>query len=151
MALIDAWKLVERSSFVDLGYITDGLPSIRKTFSVWQYKSLNRHFISTNTSSGHVKALLKNSNACLYYSDSTTFEGLCLYGKAIVHFDEEYKKFFWNEGDEKYYPKGFSDEDYCIIEFIADNGWYYGNMGKTYLTSNDINSKELEIKPFPIA
>lgn len=151
MEIVDAWELVKRSEFVDLGFIGyDGMPNIRKVFNLWQYKSMNRHFISTNTSSYHVRALLKNNNVCLYYSDNRTFQGLCLYGKAIVHFEKEYKQFFWNNGDEKYYPQGIEDEDYCIIEFLAEHGWYYGNMGKYEISNKDINEISKKIETFPI-
>ena len=31
---------------------------------------------------------------------------------------------------EKYYPKGIDDEDYCVLEFVADSGRYYRFDGK---------------------
>ena len=45
----------------------------------------------------------------------------------------------WNEGDEKYYPAGVDDEDYCVIEFIADEGRFYRYDGK-----GDISKTEIE-------
>ena len=101
-------------------------------------KGIGRHLISTNTSSEHVKGLMNNNNACLYFSDDRTFEGLCLFGKFVVHFEKEYKKLLWNEGDEKYYPKGIDDKDYCVLEFVTDSGRFYRYDGK-----GDISSEEL--------
>lgn len=94
--------------------------------------------ISTNTSSLHTRELLENNKACLYFVNSQTFEGVCFTGTATVHFDHEYKAMIWNKGDEKYYPKGVDDEDYCVIEFQADHGRYYRFDGK-----GDISAQEL--------
>ena len=65
-------------------------------------------------------------------------------GKAIVHFDHAYKSMLWNEGDEKYYPAGVDDEDYCVIEFTADGGRFYrydgkGDISKTEIENHDRN------------
>ena len=118
-------NLIDRSLFAEIGYTDeDGRQNIRKTFCVW-HKGLGGHLISTNTSSSHIKTLLKNDN-------------ICMFGKAIVHFDREYKELLWNEGDEKYYPKGIDDEDYCILEIMAESGRYYRYDGKGDLTCEEI-------------
>ena len=130
--------LIDRSLFAVIGYTDEeGRVNIRKTFCVW-HKGLGRHLISTNTSSSHVQELLKNDKVCIYFSDDSTFEGVCLYGKAIIHFEREYKELLWNEGDEKYYPKGIDDEDYCILEIAADSGRYYRYDGKGDLSYDEI-------------
>ena len=131
-------NLIDRSLFAEIGYTDEsGRQNIRKTFCVW-HKGLGRHLISTNTGSSHIQTLLKNDNACIYFSDDKTFEGVCLFGKAVVHFDREYKELLWNEGDEKYYPKGIDDEDYCILEIVAESGRYYRYDGKGDLTYEEI-------------
>lgn len=138
MTLQEIDRLIKEAGFATLGFLDeDGSPSVRKVFSTW-HKGLGGHFISTNTSSRHVQALLKDDRACLYFDDCRTFEGVCFAGTAIVHFDHEHKALLWNEGDEKYYPKGVDDEDYCVLEFRADHGRYYGYDGK-----GDISAAEL--------
>ena len=107
---------------------------LQKLLYVLQYSIL----ISTNTSSAHIKTLLKNDKVCIYFSDDKTFEGVCFYGKAIVHFEREYKELLWNEGDEKYYPKGIDDEDYCILEIVADSGRYYGQRLHINISSKNV-------------
>ena len=149
MNIQNMWDLVKRSRFLDLGFISeDNMPSVRRVFSVWQYKSLSRHFISTNTSSFHVQALLKNPKACLYYCDNETFEGVCFQGTVIVHLDRATKAFFWNPGDEQYYPQGMNDPDYCIIEFVTESARSYGNLQKHNFKREDLNDESLGIKPF---
>ncbi len=140
MTLTEIMNLVNRSLFASIGYSDEaGRHNIRRVYCVW-HKGLGRHLISTNTSSSHVKSLLKNNSACLYFSDDSAFEGLCLYGIIDVHFDRYYKELLWNEGDEKYYPEGIEDEDYCVLEFIADSGRYYRYDGKGDLTESDFAS-----------
>ena len=138
MTLDEIMNLIDRSLFAEIGYTDEeGRQNIRKTFCVW-HKGLGGHLISTNTSSSHIKTLLKNDNVCIYFSDDAAFEGICLYGKAVVHFDREFKQLLWNEGDEKYYPKGIDDEDYCILEIVAETGRYYRYDGKGDLTYEQI-------------
>ena len=133
-------SLIDRSLFASLGYTDEnGRQNIRRVFCVW-HKGLGTHLISTNTSSSHVQSLMKNGNACLYFSDDDSFEAVCLYGKAEISRDRKHKELLWNEGDETYYPKGIDDEDYSVIVFTADSGRYYRSDGKADLTSDEINS-----------
>ena len=130
--------LIDRSLFATLGYAdAQGRPNVRRVFCTW-HKGLGRHLISTNTSSAHVRDLMQRDQACLYFSDDAAFEGLCLFGRVIVRLDREYKAMLWHEGDEKYYPKGIEDEDYCVLEFVADAGRYYRYDGKGDLSSEDL-------------
>lgn len=132
--------LIDRSLFAVIGYTDEnGRQNVRRVFCVW-HKGLGSHLISTNTGSQHTRSLMKNGNSCLYFFDDSTFEGVCLYGSSAVRFDREYKELLWNEGDEKYYPKGIDDEDYCIIEFTADSGRYYRCDGKGDLSCDDIRA-----------
>ena len=138
MTLKEIDKLVKESGFATIGFLDkDGNPSMRRVFSTW-HKGLGGHLISTNTSSQHVQEMLKDNRACLYFDNCQTFEGVCFTGTVIVHFDHAYKAMLWNEGDEKYYPKGVDDEDYCVLEFQADHGRYYRYDGK-----GDISAHEL--------
>ena len=133
-------NLIDRSLFAEIGYTDEeGRQNIRKTFCVW-HKGLGGHLISTNTSSSHIKELLKKDNVCIYFSDDAAFEGVCLFGKAVIHFDREFKELLWNEGDEKYYPGGIDDEDYCILEIKAQTGRYYRYDGKGDLPADEIKA-----------
>lgn len=131
-------SLVNRSLFADLGYTDEqGRQNIRRVFCVW-HRGLGQHLISTNTSSSHVQSLLRNGNACLYFSDDAAFEGLCLYGRAAVCTERAYRELLWNPGDEKYYPQGIDDPDYCVIEFIADSARFYRFDGKGNLSAEEL-------------
>lgn len=139
-------NLINRSLFASIGYIDEeGKQNIRKVFCVW-HKGLGRHLISTNTSSSHVQSFKKNNNVCLYFSDDSSFEGICLYGNIILHFEREYKELLWNDGDEKYYSKGIDDEDYCVLEFVANSGRFYRYDGKGDLSLSDIESFDVDKK-----
>ena len=133
-------ELIDRSLFASIGYNdAEGKPNIRRVFCVW-HKGIGRHLISTNTGSSHVQSLLRNNDMCLYFSDDDAFEGICLYGKAIPHLDREYKELLWNEGDEKYYPKGIDDEDYCVLEFMAESARFYRYDGKGELSKAEMEA-----------
>lgn len=137
-------ELVNSSQCAELGFIDGmGMPSVRRVFCTC-HKGIRAHLISTNTSSLHIQELAKNDRACLYFGDSENFRGLCLYGKAVIHHEPEYKEFLWHEGDERYYPKGVTDEDYCVLEFIADRGRYYMCEADPY--KGDVTLEELDFE-----
>ena len=139
MTLDEIMALIDRSLFADLGFMdSNGKPSIRRVFCVW-HKGLRRHLISTNTSSRHAQRLMKNDAACLYFADNDSFSGVCFSGRAVLHFEREYRELLWHDGDEKYYPKGVEDEDYCILEFIADEGRFYRYDGKGGLSAEEMD------------
>lgn len=141
-------ELVFKSGFADIGFIDSmGRPSIRRVFCTW-HRGLKAHLISTNTSSLHVQELMKNEKACLYFENSSQFKGLCLSGKVIVHHEPEYKELLWEEGNEKYYPQGVTDEDYCVLEFVADSGRYYMSLGKGDLTAEELEDGATEFKQY---
>ena len=143
MTHAEIMNLIDRSLFATIGYTDEqGRQNICRVFCVW-HKGMGRHLISTNTSSSHIQRLMKYKSICLYFSDDASFEGLCLYGEAVVHFEKEYKELLWNPGDEKYYPKGIDDEDYCILEVIADSGRYYRYDGKGDLTHAEIAAHDV--------
>lgn len=132
--------LVNRSLFATLGFLEEeGRPGVRRVFCTW-HRGLGRHLISTNTSSAHVRRLLENPAACLYFSDDEAFEGLCLYGSAVVRFEREYRALLWHDGDEKYYPGGMDDEDYCVVEFVAESARYYRYDGKGVLSRAELEA-----------
>ena len=136
-------SLIDRSLFADLGFIdAGGRPAIRRVFFVW-HRGVGRHLISTNTSSGHVARLIENPDACLYFADSETFEGVSLTGKAVPTRDEAYRRLLWNEGDEKYYPLGVDDPDYCVIEFTAERADYYRYDGKGTLGADALEQTDV--------
>lgn len=131
-------KMIFEQQFANLGFMdNNNIPSIRRVFCTW-HQGIGRHLISTNTSSLHVQELLKKPQASLYFADSETFEGVCLSGEVKVHFEHEYKAMLWHEGDEKYYPNGVDDDDYCIIEFVASEGRFYRYDGIGNITLNEI-------------
>ena len=133
-------NLINRSLFASIGYTdTQGRQNIRRVFCVW-HKGLGRHLISTNTSSEHVQSLMQHPDACLYFSDDAAFEGVCLYCRAAAHFEREYKALLWNDGDEKYYPAGMDDPDYCVLELTAESGRFYRFDGKGDLSKSDLDA-----------
>ena len=132
--------LIDRSLFATLGYIgPDGSPAARRVFCVW-HRGIGSHLISTNTSSGHVRALQRDSRACLYFSDDATFEGVCLTGRAVPTRAEAFRRLLWNDGDEKYYPLGVDDPDYSAIEFTAERADFYRYDGKGSLSKADMDA-----------
>ena len=135
-------SLIQRSKIAFLGYTDEsGKQNIRAVFCTF-HKGIGGHLISTNTSSAHVQSLLKNGNACLYFADTSAFQALCLFGRAAVHFEREYREMLWHPQDIQYYPGGVEDEDYCVVEFVAESGRFYSGSAPNY--KGDVTREEIE-------
>lgn len=148
----DIKALIDHSLFANLGFVDEnGNPCIRRVFCTC-HKGIGSHLISTNTSSQHIRNIQKNNHVCLYFEDSEKFIGCCFNGKAILHFDREYKEMLWDEEDKKYYSKGIDDEDFCVLEFISESGRYYrfdgtGNLSFEEITEYDKSQKYINLYP----
>ena len=103
----------------------DGYPQARAML-VLEHDSLRTQYFSTNTSSGKVGYLQHNPKASVYYCTPDNYRGVLFIGKMEICTDQGTKDFLWREGFERYYPKGVTDPDYCVLKFTASKGAYYG-------------------------
>ncbi|WP_040953065.1 pyridoxamine 5'-phosphate oxidase family protein [Gorillibacterium massiliense] len=107
----------------------NGYPNAKTMFRA-RNEGLQTFWFSTNTSAIRTGHWQKRPEASIYFVDHEGFHGLMLTGRMQVLTDDEIKASFWNEGDEKYYPLGPTDPDYCILRFTADKGNYYHGLRK---------------------
>ena len=125
-------ELRENSNIAYVASINeDGYPQI-KGMLVLEHDSMQTQYFSTNLSSKRAQQFLKNSKASVYYCNEAQFKGALFTGRIIVCTDNKTKAFLWREGFEIYYPKGATDEDYCVFKFTADTvNYYYGLSNMT--------------------
>lgn len=127
-----ALSLVERTSNVVVGSIgEDGFPNMKMMFNARVREGLTTFYFTTNTSSRRTAQFHERPQASLYFSDQRKFNGLMLLGKMEVLLDQESKDLIWREGDERYYPLGPTDPDYCVYRFTALKGRYYAGLAST--------------------
>ncbi|QHQ60763.1 pyridoxamine 5'-phosphate oxidase family protein [Anaerocolumna sedimenticola] len=124
----DILKLVEESRDVIVCSVTEnGYPNAKSMFKAKQ-EGLKTFWFSTNVSAARTGQWLKKPNACIYFLDSENIHGLMLTGQMKVYMDNETKQAFWKPGDERYYPLGPTDPDYCMLKFTATEGNYWGQQ-----------------------
>ena len=134
-------KLRKSSKFAYVGSVNeDGFPQIKCMFTI-KSDDVRVHYFSTNTSSRRVAQFLSNPNASVYYCNETMFKGAMFTGKMEVCEDNKTKERFWNKGDEKYYPKGVTDPDYCILKFNAESVNYYHGLSNTTLSIDEAETE----------
>ncbi|BFH62558.1 hypothetical protein PAJ34TS1_31500 [Paenibacillus azoreducens] len=63
-----------------------------------------------------------------------------LIGEMNVCLDRESKEMLWAEDDEKYYPLGVNDPDYCVFEFTAKTCNHYFNLEKHIFKIKELSS-----------
>ena len=106
----------------------NGFPNTKAMLPPRKRNGIKHLYFTTNTSSMRVKQYSNNPNACVYFFDQRFFKGVMLKGTMEVLKDKKTKQMIWNDGDEMYYAKGVSDQDYCVLKFTALNGRYYSNF-----------------------
>lgn len=105
-----------------------GFPNTKAMLPPRKREGIKHFYFTTNTSSMRVKQYNANPKSCIYFFDKRFFRGLMLKGTMAVLQDSKSKKMIWNDGDERYYPKGVTDPDYCVLKFTALHGRYYSNF-----------------------
>jgi len=105
----------------------DGFPTMKAMYPSRKRKSIRNFWFSTNTSSERVAQYKANPKASIYFCDRRFFRGVMLLGKMEVLEDAATKEMIWQDGDEKYYPLGVSDPDYCVLKFTAQKGRFYSS------------------------
>ena len=104
----------------------DGYPCIKAMLFPRGREGVKRFYFSTNASSLRVEQYRKNPKACLYFCDEGNFRGVMLQGEVSVLTDQTIKQLYWKDGDTRFYPKGVTDPDYCVLAFTASKARYYG-------------------------
>lgn len=90
--------------------------------------------IGTNTSSKKVEEIRNNPKANLYFCVPEKVHGLSLTGTLIFRDELELKKALWGEGWEVFYPQGYTDPDYCVLQLIPTYARGWNSQGKFSFT-----------------
>jgi len=121
-------KLIDRSEIALVGSNGDnGYPNIKAMLKM-RNEGLRKVWFSTNTSSMRVAQFAKDPRACIYFVNSSEYEGLMLVGGIVIHQDAETKRLLWKEGFERYSPLGVNDPDYCVLCFTSKWANYYHEL-----------------------
>jgi general stress protein 26 len=132
------WSLRRESTAAFLSYVDEqGYPAVRAML-VLEHDQIGTQYFSTNTSSGKVTALRNNPKASVYYCAPDRFQGALFAGDVEVCTDEATKAFLWREGFERYYPKGVTDPDYCVLKLTVRHGSHYHGLCNTAFLPNEL-------------
>ena len=121
----------------------EGVPNIKGMLRPRKYTGLKTYYFSTNTSSQHVRQFLQNPHASVYFHKRFLFyKGILLKGTMDILTDEDAKRMLWVKGDEKHYPGGVTDPDYCIMRFTAHSGRFYEKKKSEDFTIEDTTAQQ---------
>ena len=122
-------NIIDKASVSTISSVDEmGFPNTKAMLPPRKREGIKHLYFTTNTSSMRVKQYTDNPKACVYFFEKRFFRGVMLKGTMKVLQDPETKEMIWREGDDKYYPKGVTDPDYCVLKFTAENGRYYSNF-----------------------
>lgn len=86
-------------------------------------------YFATYTSSRKVKHYRNNPKACIYfYEKGRNFQGAEIKGTMEVLTDKETKERFWKPFFSRFYKKGVTDPDYCILKFTGYEAVWFSNF-----------------------
>lgn len=89
----------------------------------------NDIYFATYTSSRKVEHYRNNPKACVYfYSKGQSFQGVEIKGEMQVLTDQATKSQFWKPFFNRFYKKGVTDPDYCILRFTGFEAQWFSNF-----------------------
>ena len=122
-------NLIDKVSVSIISSVDDeGFPNSKAMLPPRKREGIKHIYFSTNTSSMRVAQYEKNPKACVYFFDKRFYRGVMLKGAMSVLHESAIKEEIWQEGDDRYYPQGLNDPDYCVLCFTAKEGRYYANL-----------------------
>lgn len=124
-------NLIERQEVCFLSFIDENdFPSTRTMLNPRKHQGLKEFYLTTNTQSKKVQALLHDSRAGLYFYDRSLYRGIAFTGNVEVIYDQAVKDEVWRDMDIIFY-KSNTDPDYCVLKFTAEFARYYQDYGST--------------------
>ena len=122
-------NMIDKAGIAYITYVDeDGYPQTRAMLPPREREGIGIIYFTTNTSSRKVGVFRKYPKACVYFVDKRFYRGVCLNGTIEVSESQNDKARIWRDGDERYYPKGVTDPDYCVLKFTAFKGRYYSSF-----------------------
>ena len=89
----------------------------------------NDIYFATYTSSRKVRHYRSNPKACVYfYEKGRNFQGVEIKGTMVVCTDQETKQRFWKPFFTRFYRKGVTDPDYCILKFTGFEAQWFSSQ-----------------------
>ncbi len=89
----------------------------------------NDIYFATYTSSRKVAHYRADSKACVYfYEKGRSFSGVEIKGNMLVLTDQATKERFWKPFFNRFYKKGVTDPDYCILKFTGFEAQWFTNQ-----------------------
>lgn len=105
----------------------DGYPATRALIQPVLIDGNDIYFASY-TSSRKVKHYRNNSKACVYfYEKGRNFQGVEIKGEMTVCTDQPTKARFWKPFFNRFYKKGVTDPDYCILKFTGFEAQWFSH------------------------
>lgn len=118
-------SLVDRQEVCFLSFIDKhGFPSTRTMLNPRKREGIKKFYLTTNTQSDKVRALLADPKAGLYFYDRPLYRGIAFAGTVEVLHDQAIKDEIWRDMDTIFYENN-ADPNFCILKFTAVLARYY--------------------------
>lgn len=124
-------ELIDRQDVCFLSFIDgNGFPTTRTMLNPRKRQGMKEFYLTTNSSSKKVQALLKNAKSGLYFYDRSLYRGIAFTGEAEIIYEQSVKDEVWQDMDTIFYESN-TDPNYCVIKFTAVKARFYQDYTST--------------------
>jgi general stress protein 26 len=138
----DALALMDRVEFVHLSLLDEaGYPEARILFNLRKHRAdamasgpaalpvgSFRSYLGTNSSSRKVEQIRRDTRSCLYFTDTTSFQGLSIRGCLEEVADQDIRSAVYTTAWDMYYPGGRDGGDFSLFLFLPETARYYHGL-----------------------
>lgn len=94
-----------------------------------RYIENNVLYFATYTSSNKVKQYQNNNKDCVYfYEKGRNFQGVMIKGTMEIINDQKFKEKLWLPFYYRFYKKGVTDPEYCILKFTCEKAEWFSSF-----------------------
>lgn len=123
--------LIDRQEVCFLSFVDEnGFPTVRTMLNPRKRQGIKEFYLTTNTSSKKVQALLQDPKSGLYFYDRALYRGIAFTGTTEVIRDQAVKDEIWQNMDTIFY-KNNTDPEYCVLKFTATRARFYQDYAST--------------------
>lgn len=122
-------EFIKRQRTSILSSVDDGGYPWSRALIQPRYIEGNTLYFATYSSSNKVKHYQKNNKASIYFFEKgRNFQGLMIKGTMEIVKDYKIKEKLWLPFYYKFYKKGSSDPEYCILKFVCEEAEWFSNF-----------------------
>jgi general stress protein 26 len=146
---IDKYKeIVKHESVCHFATELSNIPATTRPMSVQKVCDQGNFWFLSSADSGQNEQIQEDSRVQLYFSNTSNYEFLTVYGNATVTRDPQKIDELWNDIAKAWFPEGKTDPKVTVIKVVPEAGFYWDTkdgklMSMVKIVASAISGKTL--------